>query len=280
MFIIRLILLSLLLVSHVSDCHNSAQDSTTVPNKLETSNTALLSLDCSCDDLLVTLDGDSVGVTPLQELSIKAGQHLLVVQGPFQLRWHTQNWQQSIHAVGGQHYRFKVSFPKMYIINTIPFGADVFANGKKLGVTPLTVFASPDSLVTIQVSKTNFKTKTLQLGENEEGEVRIYLEYMDGWLEQRNRKNLEHQKNLRWKRRGLYSSIAFSALAGLSTIYFRDRANEEYATYIRAGSPADMQHYYDRTKYYDKVAGISYTLFQIGFVFSGYFFLVSRGNNL
>ena len=165
----------------------------------------------------------------------------------------------------------------MYIINTIPFGAEVFAEGEKLGTTPLTLFAAPDSLVHINITKPNYKPVKCKLGEQEQGEMRFYLEYVDGWEEQNRQNSIKLQKRMHRKRRGLYSSIAFSTITGLSTIYFRNRATEEYSSYLHAGTPEKMQHHYDQTKHFDKFAGVSYALFQIGFVLTGYFFLISRG---
>ena len=271
------IVLATLMSYHLCFAQQSAQNEALVPTQPETLNAALLSLECLYSGLPVYIDNDSVGVTPLQQCLIDTGLHRTVVPSPYRTRWYQQHWQRSFKATSGQHYRFKVSFPRMYLINTIPFGAEVFANGKKLGTTPITVFAAPESLVHITITKHNFRKVTLQLGEQEEGEIRLSLEYIDGWQEQNAQEGLVQQQRIRRKRRGLYSSIAFSTIAGLSTIYFRNQADDEYATYMHAGTPADMQHYYNRTKQYDKVAGISYALFQIGFVLTGYFFLTSRG---
>ncbi len=74
----------------------------------------------------------------------------------------------------------------------------------------------------------------------------------------------------------MLASLGFAAATGLATLHFRDKGNDEYFAYQGTAMPANMEDHYSSAKYYDQLANISYALFELGFVMTGYFFLASR----
>jgi hypothetical protein len=81
------------------------------------------------------------------------------------------------------------------------------------------------------------------------------------------------------KRRDARLSWVFlgtTLLAGGASLCLKGEADERYDRYLRAGSPAAMNRYYDQACRLDRYAAVAYGTFQISFLLWVVFFLKSR----
>ncbi|NOY58480.1 MAG: PEGA domain-containing protein [Calditrichaeota bacterium] len=235
---------------------------------------SVLHVTSAYDSLVVYLDGKIIGKTPLDSLPVETGSHELVVRSPYWPSWTQSNYTTSFFAAAGKAYRFTAKFSRNVLINSIPYGAEIFENDKLIGTTPLYVFQKENRQ--IRVEKEGYDSFTLDLGRSDKLSYVLRLIPKKEWLLENKIRAEKKKSKITQRRRLLAASIGFAAAAGLSTIHFRSRGNEEFAAYQKTAIPSQMDRYFERAQYNDRLASASYALFELGFVMTGYFFLTSR----
>ena len=235
---------------------------------------AFLDVTAEYDSLTVFLDDQPVGKTPLIGYAISTGAHELVVQSPNWPSWSQPNFRTDFVAMPGRSYRFRALFRHNVLVNSIPYGAKVYRDGVYLGETPL--YVEWQDRGRLNIKKEGYHSVELKTFELSDSFILIRLEPLPSWVQAR-REKVERQKaGMQFRRRMLVASMGMAVAAGLATIHFRSRGNEEFGRYQTTAIPAKMDHYFGRAQYYDRLASLSYALFETGFVLSGYFFLTSR----
>jgi hypothetical protein len=240
----------------------------------ESDSTAVLTITGEQDSLLVLLDNKVIGKTPIKNIQIPSGVHELVVHSPQWPSWSQKDFQNSFVALAGNSYEFKLEFQSVVTINSVPFGASVLVNREKIGKTPYQM--SVGEFQTVQLEMQGYQTKTVDLNQVNDFFYMVNLVPTEEWLISKAKSEHEKRGILRSNRNMMLASLGFAAAAGIATLHFRDKGNEEYAAYQSTAIPANMEDHYSSTEYYDQLASISYALFELGFVVSGYFFLTSR----
>lgn len=235
---------------------------------------AVLKVISAYDSLVVYLDGKIIGKTPFDSLPIKTGAHELAVESPWWPSWTQPNYTTSFFAAAGKAYKFKAKFTRNVLINSIPYGAKIFENDKLIGTTPLHVLQKENCQ--IRVEKEGYDSFSLDLGQGDKLSYVIRLNPKKEWLLENKIRAEKKKSKITHRRRLLAASIGFAAAAGLSTIHFRSRGNEEFTAYQKTAVPSQMDRYFERAQYNDRLASASYALFELGFVMTGYFFLTSR----
>jgi len=237
---------------------------------------AFLSITAPQDSLPIFLDGKEIGVTPLGRVAIPIGQHQLVVRSPLWPAWDHPDYIIDFEAQAGQRYEFRAVFPVKVIVNSIPNQAKVYEGDKLLGTTPL-IFTKMDSMDrTLRIEKTGYNPYSLHTSQLSEKAILIRLQPNEEWVAKVTAEQKSRAKKISLHRRLMFTSLGVAAIAGLATIHFRSRGNEEYSRYLSTAIPEEMDDHFDRAQYYDRMAGATYALFEMGFVMSGYFFLTSR----
>jgi hypothetical protein len=234
---------------------------------------AFLSVNSQLASLPVYLDSVRIGVTPLQDYAIRPGTHVLIVPSPYGLAWNEPGYVQSFSAEAGQEYKFEPVFTKNIFINSIPYGAHVIVDDKLQGCTPLTISALPQI---IRIEKEGYEPQDIDVTQVQGTSLTMKLKPLQSWLLANQQKQHAHERKIKWRKRFMWGSMALAAAAGYATIYYHNQGNDAYSRYLTAALPEDMNRYYDRAHRYDKYAGWYYTLFEMGFVLTGYFFLGSR----
>ena len=237
--------------------------------------TAYLNVDSAVKGLKVFLDGKPIGVTPLQSMAIATGAHELVVRSPLWPAWNQPDFVTSFVALPNQTYEFQAAFPKKILINSIPNQAKVFLDEKFIGTTPLTI-TKDEKDHTIRIEKTGFIPDTIALSNVSTRVLFIQMQPDPVWVEKVNREKKHKEKTLKTRRRLMIASLGVATAAGLATMHFRSRGNKAYSDYLSTAVPDEMNRLFEKAQYYDRMAGVSYALFELGFVMSGYFFLSSR----
>jgi hypothetical protein len=234
---------------------------------------AYLSVNSQLAPLPVYLDSVRIGMTPLQNYTIQPGPHVLVVPSPCGLVWNESGYVQPFSAEPGQRYNFEPFFTRNIFINSVPYGAHVLIDNKLRGYTPLMIAAVPQY---IRIEKEGYEPQDIDVTKVQGTSLTMELKPLQSWLLANQHKRQDQEKNMKWRKRFMWCSMALAAAAGYTTIYYHNRGNDAHSQYLTASLPAEMNRFYDKAHRYDNYAGWSYTLFEVGFVMTGYFFLGSR----
>jgi hypothetical protein len=62
-------------------------------------------------------------------------------------------------------------------------------------------------------------------------------------------------------------------VSGVLAFYFKKRGNDAYDAYLSTGNPQEFNPAYSQAKRFDKLAAVSFGVFQVSFVASFYLFL-------
>jgi hypothetical protein len=247
-----------------------------IPDGLSQAETATLDVSAEVDSLPVFLDNQRIGATPLKGMLIETGPHELAVQSPFGPVWNQPHYTSSFVAVPDRNYRFFAEFEKKISISSHPYGARVYRDTTLIGTTPLSVSSDVKKVLIIHPG---YKPYELDLGAIENLAFFVNLQPREEWILSQKKSERIFKNRQKNRQKMMFISMGFSAIAGLFTIHFRSEGNEEYSRYLQTGVPSEMDHYYQKAQDYDRLAGLSYALFELGFVLTGYYFLTSRGAN-
>jgi len=67
------------------------------------------------------------------------------------------------------------------------------------------------------------------------------------------------------ERKPLWWPVALIAVSGVTSAYYKLEANHTYDQYLRSIDRNNISHYYNLTKKYDTVSGVSFVFLQVGF---------------
>ena len=236
---------------------------------------AFLTITAAKDSLEILLDGQFIGKTPLRDHSVLPGPHQVVVRSPFWPAWNAQDFKETLFVTAGQHLTLHAQFRKSITLNSIPYGASVFSRGRFLGITPLRL-ELPDSLRLLTVEKDGYLDQIIDMATLDGFAHQMVMIPKQDWLHALQKMERDRAQKISNNRRWLWTWLAFTAGSGLAAIHFRSIGNEAYEDYLATPVPERMDDSFARSQRYDRYASISYALFELGFVLSGYFFLVSR----
>lgn len=190
---------------------------------------------------VIKINGQYLGRTPIYNYCIDIGSHLLLGLNPDRTHWAAMDWLQTISVSPGDSLNFAIDFQKL---KDDP-GSDGLAWQSEAGIES----ARPGGTRPQQALW-------------QPGDSRAAASTGSGSAKS-------------WKKIALVSSIAVAVLSGLASVHYRDQANTFYASYQKAGNPALMDQYFDKTRYYDRVSGLCYGIFQVSFVTTLYLYLSS-----
>lgn len=261
------LLLSLLLFSSIEAGVTAVKDSGSV---------AMLEVNHNNAGLAIFLDDLKIGTTPLVSYPISPGQHELLVRSPLWPSLNMADYNMTFTAEAGKTYLFTPQFSMSVSVNSIPYQADIYIDSTKAGVTPLVLFKSTGSDAIVRLEKTGYEPWEGRLSSWIDSIRTIILLPKPIWLQQQEKMQHRIQKKISWSRRSLYGSLLLGIVSGVATIHFRGKGNDAYSAYLETANSSEMERYYSRAVHYDRIAGVSYTVFELSFLASGYFFLKSQ----
>ena len=114
--------------------------------------------------LAVKIDGNLIGFSPLEILTLEPGLHHLQVGHSEQTNWLDRDWIGKVNIATGDTSTIEVFFKRNYSINSQPFGAAVLLDNLKLGETPTLLKFDETEIKQITLSKTGYQDTILTLG--------------------------------------------------------------------------------------------------------------------
>ncbi len=237
---------------------------------------AWLDVDAEFDGLSIFLDQKKIGQTPLRNFSVSPGEHELIVTSPYWPAWDKPNYQVTFTAAAGEKYRFFAYFVERILVNSIPHGAQVYLDDKFIGETPTTCIKDIALEQTIMLKKEGYEPFTARIAELTGQAMVIRLHEDQEWAQAQEKAKSDKERKLRRRQRLMAASLGIATASGLATIHFRSQGNEEYSRYLTTAVPKQMETHFDQAQEYDRIASLTYALFEAGFILTGYYFLTSR----
>ncbi len=237
---------------------------------------AVISVESEYAGQPVILDGQPIGVTPLQFHPISPGNHTLIVRRSARHSWLYLDWVQRFYAAPGDTLMFRAAFKRVYFVRSHPFGARVYRDGQYLGTTPLTFEAEDTARVRLTLEKEGYNPAVVVWEPKDDNRINVILEPINAfWISQ---EKAQREVELRRSRRRKMAWISggISILAGTAAILFKKKADRAYAAYQKTAHPDRMQQYIAEAGKYDRYSSVTFGVFQVSFGLGFYFFLRSN----
>jgi len=221
----------------------------------------------------VYLDGEFIGVTPLQNFVIRAGEHKVVVRPHALPSWVIPDWTRTIQAAPGDTLHLDARFKRAYFIQSVPFPAQAYLDGKLLGETPLYVTLDCDEKATVTVKKEGYLDAYALCDPSGSTRIEVTLQSVAKFWKRRKARDQDISLHKMKYQRYSFLSAATSLVAGITTVLFRKEADRAYQNYLQASNPQQMNRYFADAQRYDTYSSVAFGLFQASFAVGFYFFL-------
>ena len=220
-------------------------------NENQDSTSSWIELECDVPGLDVWLNNAFVGQTPISPMAAAPGTHTLRVSHPDPTAWLARDWERTFTLESGDRRRFVAAFPRTYWIGSDPSDAAVTLGSRSLGVTPLVLSISPDSLRFVVLKKMGYDTYRLGPDWNQASliNVRLIKTSVDLGVA---------KDSPRLNKRWILVGTAAALICGGIGYYFKVKADRAYDRYLSSSHPDDMNHHFSRAEHYDRLTGIFY----------------------
>ncbi len=210
----------------------------------------------------VRVDSVLVGKTPLDSLALPLGTHHITISSPETGLWfhEEKNFAVRIDSAGSQ--TVSVRFSRPVFLNTIPYGAMVFAESKPVGTTPLSLPYARFFRKRLVFEKNGYQPDTLLLASPRP--VLIRLKKKPGFVEPQ----LPKFPDLAFGEKKSYKKYKFvllatSVVSSWAAFYFKNVADDNFKKYRRTADPVLINRYWNKTRKFDRLSdvalGVSYT---------------------
>ncbi len=236
--------------------------------------TGRLSIETSSPGYEVFVNGVSVGRTPVEDLTVGAGEVEVLIRTNESQSWAAPDWVKNIPVAAGDTLFIEAEIQRNYQIRSKPFGARVLANGFELGTTPF-VFSIPDTATrTLQIAKPGFTASEIVCSPETPSLRMVELRPINDFREAQIARLQESLRGKKAKRkRNAYLLAGVSFASALSAILLKQKADNLFDEYNATAEPNHADALFNRTKRFDRYAAASYGVFQISFGAGFYFFL-------
>lgn len=226
------------------------------------------------DSLQILIDGKHRETTAFSLFRLKPGTYNVIAINPGRYLWGHLDWQREITIFPFDTLTINPEFKNIFSIRSQPFGADVFIDNELKGTTPLTMLFPQPIMSEILLKKKGYKSQTIKLTEQITF-LNVNLEKDEAVYNQQNFLSLLNKKKKSYYRKATVGFWTISLVTGLSSIYFKNLADENYDKYLAAGSIKSMNHYYDTAIKNDNYTNICLGVFQGCCMLSFYFLMKS-----
>ncbi|KAA0229656.1 PEGA domain-containing protein [candidate division KSB1 bacterium] len=272
----RLLVLSLGVLPVATNLHAQAE-------KPDSAHSAVVSILCRHVGLPVLIDDIHVGTTPLQHHLIAPGEHEFSVKREDSQSWFDADWVTQATVSAGDTLELVAEFLRGYFINSTPYGAQVWRNGRVEGTTPLVLRLPEGVSAPVEITMEGYRPRFIEVGgspatlipEAVPRRYEIVLEKDLAYATTQEQENIRRGSRRSRYRRLSYIAAGASLAASVAAIYFKHEADQAYRQYQNYGDPLVREHFYDRAKRYDGYSGAAFAAFQISFACSFYGFLQS-----
>ena len=227
----------------------------------------VLRIQTDVDSALVILDGQPVGRTPLTLDSLSPGSHVVEVRHPDLDRWAASVVYDTIQVDSGSAITLVYQMRLSRLVQSDPFGADVYVGEKLIGSTPLVLHQQVDEII-VSLRKPGYSPATVRREDFSGQSILVKLDPLAGVTSGQEvvfRNGASKEDVLSPAIVACLSSVAF----GAASAYFKVRADNAYSEYLLSGDSETRS----RVRRLDTAAGVLLVAAQAGLSVFTYFLL-------
>jgi hypothetical protein len=236
---------------------------------------AVISVAAPKHGLPVFIDGAAVGVTPLKNFSVAPGEHEIVVRQSQPESWLDTDWVEKYQLAAGDTLSLQAEFKRGYLINSKPYGAEVFVGQVSKGTTPVVVYVTGERNVWVELRLDGYQNFGMNIGNTAQRFWHVNLLEDETQIERRQAELLEKHSRRKHFRKLALLGAGVSAASGVTAILLKRQADHFYEDYLSSGNPAELDALYAKAAEYDEYSGVAFVIFQASFGLSFYWFLRS-----
>lgn len=210
---------------------------------------ARLTIESRTVPVLVRLDTTFLGSTPLRDLPITAGTHVLRYYLSESRSWFFPPTLDTLIVEPGSSVRRLLEPSLSYRITSEPYGATVLLGDSTVGVTPC-ILSTADTMGIISFSRDNYR-KTEAMFSASNPNVHVILSPLPGGGSPEPFESLSTESPN--KQLPIYLSTAATVITGITAVYLKMKADSYYNDYQITGNPGTLS----RIRTYDTAAGIA-----------------------
>ncbi len=223
---------------------------------------------CEREDVEILLDGKTIGKTPLPVLEVEAGKHNIAALNPARFLWGQFDWQEEIHISPAETLVVQPKFAEVIAFRSHPDGAKVYLNDQFIGETPIYIIKKLTPGTTFILRKKYYFPETVTFDGKYPAFFNIQLSRNVAEF-RKYQQLLRSQKTRQTRyRKATFALWTISLLSGMSSIYFKQEANQNYRDYLKTSSLKKMNQYFDDTIKYDNLSNVALGIFQGSLLFS------------
>lgn len=207
----------------------------------------------------VFVDSVFLGKSPIEKAAIPAGKHLLKLFFPDVMAWDRAAWADSFTVAPGEEVRKTIDPQVRVKLNSIPYGATVFQDGKELGVTPLSLVFAGVGQRRFLIRKEGYQESEINSADMTTPSRIVQLAPLAGPEDIRGDIILGNiNKTEHW-----YTVVSGATMivSGILSAYLKDKANREFDRYLESQNI----DFLNSTNSLDRQASTAFILTQISF---------------
>lgn len=220
----------------------------------DSTGTGCLTVRSATPGVRVLLDTVSLGIAPVTDVPVPAGEHLLRFVQSEDRSWLSPAVAETLRVAPGERIDREAILPTVYHITSEPYGATVTAGGTEIGLTPLELpLVSQKAVLTL--SKAGFEDEMVPIS-GETKEIRVLLRSKPGAEPAANLYLSSDQSKAPLP---VYLAAGTAIASGFAAAYLKIKADNVYDDYRQTGDPASL----DQVRRLDLASGISLGLSEI-----------------
>lgn len=213
------------------------------------------------NQLEIRLDSVFIGNTPLENLIIDPGTHVIEAYSPNPGLWNSTNTTIRFHIESGRDTTINIRLQQSIKINSIPYHAELLKNDRVLGLTPVSILFEENRGKEFRLEKRGYESVSFTLKEPRSRLFRLKpIQLVDAETESNS--FMHSLAHTRLKSKFLF--LSGSVLTNWLAFYFKNLADDNYNKYLTTSNPQLMDKYWDKTQKFDRFSdisiGVSYAL--------------------
>ena len=214
----------------------------------------------------VYIDSMFVGKSPLRNVSVSKGRHLLRAYYPSVFSWNPRIVVDSVEVWEGANPEKQIVMGTSLRVHTDPPGSTVTIGDEVAGTTPLYLQFPQVLQENLLITKPGYDTLVVPIGGQTEGYVHAALNPKAGFPRGANGIATRTPGADHWL---TYASGATMIGSGVLAAYLKDRANKEFERYMVSRDPGNLSV----TRRLDKGSAAALAVSQISFAILAYILL-------
>ncbi len=230
-----------------------------VINLLHANEKGTLTVASEPEQCWVRIDSVLVGKTPLRNLELPVGEHIVIVYPPQNGLWNIEEKTYNISISNDSPTDLNAVFRNPVFINTMPYGATLFSDTTNFGNTPLYLSFEENRGKSFRLIKNGYKPYEFRL--TSPASILAELEQDANYRKETPKPQLLgliRRSHLKSK----FTLLAASVASSWASFILKNKANKNFDKYEASSDPVQIDKFWNNTKKYDRLSditlGISY----------------------